>query len=48
MTSRPDANPPRQTRPANPRRPNRPLLIASSAALVLWTIVLVLIALRVV
>ncbi|MHB8972670.1 MAG: hypothetical protein ACYC3X_14915 [Pirellulaceae bacterium] len=33
---------------ANPRRPNRPLLIASIVALTAWSLALLLIALRVV
>ena len=39
-------NAPRHQLPANPRLPNRPLLIVSGTALVVWVIFLVLIVLR--
>jgi len=43
-----DRTAPQARRPAHPRPPSRPLLIASSVALALWVGVLTLIALRVV
>jgi hypothetical protein len=46
MKSQQTPDPQRYRVPARPRLPNRPLLIISGGALVVWTIVLVLIALR--
>jgi hypothetical protein len=43
---RPRQAPNSQQRPANPRLPNRLLLITSGGALTVWAIILVLIALR--
>ncbi|MHB0957681.1 MAG: hypothetical protein ACYC6N_12190 [Pirellulaceae bacterium] len=39
--------PPHKTPSAKPRRPNRPLLIASMIALTAWSLMLLLMALRV-
>jgi hypothetical protein len=46
MKSQQAPDPQQHQVPANPRLPNRPLLIISGGALVVWMIVLVLIALR--
>ena len=48
MTPPQAPDPLRHQLPANPRSPNRPLLMISSVVLAIWTIVLGLMALRIV
>jgi hypothetical protein len=48
MNPRSVPEPARRLPTADPRRPNRPLLIASIAALLAWSLFLLLVALRVI
>jgi hypothetical protein len=48
MNTRSVPEPARRLPTADPRRPNRPLLIASIAALLAWSLFLLLVALRVI